>query len=334
MTLDDAQISIQVDNRIRLISYILALTDWPAKEQARYPHGVHQHIRSVHAHLAEATENDAVKTMQELMDSGHSLDMIFSYVACLNYPGLRAKGSLVPDWAPKEWSAQIRNFMHAFKVRNLWELDSAAWDSAIEEAERALAVGDPVGFLTRFFGPLDVRLVFQPNLSYPTIDPVGFRWGKKLFCVCPPTIAWGNNPPWPYDNDPAITYRQAILTYSRVLLQEYLTAHPKEAEMAQRTPLPLPSEFRDRYPDWFEQFAVVVTAGLTAIFLEETFGRAEFDAYVMMTQKAHGFSVLPTVVDVLYHYLEEYEQGNYTEFADYMPSFCKTLRVAERIRRM
>ena len=332
--MSERPITVQIDNRIRLMSSILAMTTWPIEEQAYHPHGIHAHAKATRAYLAQAEDHPAVHTMQELKETGLSLDEIFGYTACLNWPGLRARGATLPKWAPKGWSAQMRDFMHSNRVRDLWEQDEQAWKEAEEQANRALAKGDPHGLLARFFGPLDLELAFQPNLCFPTNETLGFKHGKKLVCICPPRVAWGNNPPWPYDDDPPATYAETISSYAKVLLAEYLKKHPKETEQAKSGDLPVPNAFRARYPEWFDQFAVIFVSGVTAIFLEDTFGKPEADAYIVIAHKAHGFKVLPTVVDVLNRYLEGHSEGKYSAFAEYMPVFSKTLRIAERIKRI
>ncbi|NDJ51641.1 MAG: hypothetical protein GYB68_00990 [Chloroflexi bacterium] len=330
---DKPQIVVKIDNRIRLLSAVLSLTTWPEQEQAYSPHGVHHHAKATRAFLKDAESHPAVEIMQELLESNLSMDDIFSYATCLNYPGLRAKGSALPPWAPKNWSAHLRDFNHSLKLRELWEAEENEWQKAKQEAERALNTGDPKSFLERFFGPMpDLALRFQPNLAYPTADSMGFRWNDKLWAVSPPRIAWGTNPPWPYDDDPAATFAEVIGAYAKVLLRELLDKHPEEAEAAQKGKLPVPNTFVARYPEWFDQFAVLFVTGVTSIFLEETFSAAEAKAYSVMAQKAHGFKQLPSVIDVLNRYLGSHNDGKFETFGEYLPTFSNALRVAAKLK--
>lgn len=331
--MSESPVTVQIDDRIRLLSAVLAMTTWPEQEQDRYPHGVHAHAKATREYLAEDEYHPAVLAMQELMESGLSLDAIFSYAACLNWPGLRARGG-VPEWAPRQWAAQLRDFMHRTRLRDFWEQEASVWEQAAEQARRALTGGDPLGLLSRFFGPLNAGMVFQPNLCYPSSQAIGFRWGKRLVAICPPRVAWGNNPPWPYDDAPAETYQEAFGVYTRVLLHEHLEQHPEETEQARRVKLPVPNTFRALYPEWFDQFAVLFISGVTALFLEQTFGKPEADAYIMMAHKAHRFEVLPSVVEVLRRYLEDQARGKYSVFAEYMPTFCTGLRVTEKLKKL
>jgi len=326
-------ITVEVDNRVRLMSALLALTTWPEQEQAFKPHGVHAHARRTREALAEFEYHPAVISMQEVLETDHPLSEIFSYSSYLSLPGLRLQGH-APQWSPTDWHILIRDFAIRSHVNDVWERDHAAWDSAAEESRRALEPGDPREMLARFFGPLNVDLIFMPNISYPTADSLGFRDKRRLIAVVPPPIAWGTNPPWPYDDNPADTPRDAFSTYARTLLREMLDAHPEEAEAARKVKLPVPNIFMSRHPGWFDQFAVLFVSGLTAIYLREVFGEVESKAYIMMVHKAHGFEALPSVIDVLENYLQLQAEGKYSTFIEYLPIFTKSLRVAENLKKI
>jgi hypothetical protein len=326
-------ISVRVEDRIRMMSTLLALTTWPEQEQAFKPHGVHIHCRNLRSALSAAENHPAVVILQELMESGYSLDQIFSFINAISWPGIRARSDEVPAWAPADWSVQMREFMHSFRVKDIWDKDKQAWAQAQEQAGKALDTGDPGGLLGCIFGPQDVEWHFSPNLSYPTADTIGFRSGKQLMAVCPPPVAWGNNPPWPYDDNPADTYRDAFSTYARILLTEFLEADTDSRELILANRLPVPNTFLARYPNLLDQFSVVFIGGLTSLALEQTHGKAESASYTMMTHKAHGFQILPAVVDVLNHYLAEQADGKYQTIADYLPSFFSSLKVAEKMKK-
>lgn len=329
-----SNITVRVDDRVRTLATLLALTTWPEEEQAYKPHGVHAHAKAIRGALSQLEGHPAVIRMQELIESGRRLDEIFSYTNALSWPGMRARSADLPSWAPEDWSSNLREFVNANRVRDLWERDKSAWTQAEDQARTALATGgDPSLLLGQFFGRESLEFIFQPNLCFPSADTVGFRTGKALTCICPPPVAWGNNPPWPYDDNPAETYREAFITYARLLLREFFVSHPEAAELARQGRLPVPNAFLARYPDWFDQFSVIITTGLTALALRQFYGEQEEAAYVVMSHKAHGFQILPAVVDVLRYYLEGQAAGKYVNFADYLPSFFSSLRVAEKIKK-
>src|SRR5574341_570861 len=251
-------VAVHIDDRVRLLSVLLALTTWPEQEQDQRPHGVHAHARTVRAALQDAENHPAVINMQELLESGRGLPAIFSYAGALT-PDLEATGA--PDWAPPDWARQIRDFKSVYGVAGLWEDDGQAWADAEAAAVRALSKTDPAPLLAEVFGVTESTFIFYPNLCYPSAEAVGFRMGGELACLCPPHVAWGESPPWPYDDDPPATHREAMGAYARVLLRELLDAHPEAAEAARHSKAPLPNTFLARYPDWFDQLAVLLVGG-------------------------------------------------------------------------
>jgi len=327
-------ITVRVDDRLRMMSTLLALTTWPEQEQMFHPHGTHAHAHRLREALAHVEEHAAAITMQEMLESGLPLDTVFSYVNVLSWPGIRARAGELPTWAPENWSTQMRDFMHANHVTDLWGRDKAAWADAEQQAIRALEKGDPLDMLTRVFGPQADSLHFQPNLSYPTEQAIGFRSDKTLIAVVPPPVAWGTNPPWPYDDNPADPYREAFSAYARVLLGEMIEARPEMSDLIHKNRLPVPNTFLARHPDVVDQFSTVLVSGLTAIALEEVHGEVEAKSYVVMTHKAHGFQALPAVIDVLRHYLSEQASGKFASFAEYLPSFFNSLRIADKLKKM
>ena len=68
-----------------------------------------------------------------------------------------------------------------------------------------------------------------------------------------------------------------------------------------------------------------------AIFLEETINPQEAKAYILMENKVHGVTILPSVVSVLKRYLSEHKEGRFEQLSDFLPNFGKHLRVAKRM---
>ncbi len=322
---------VQIDNRIRLLSSLLALTTWPDQEQAYYPHGVHAHARNLRQALAEAENHPAVLIMQEALESALTLGEIFSYARCLSWPGLRLRSHDAPAWAPANWPAHIRDFAHAHRLTEVWDRDKAAWQSAETAARAAMArAGDLAALLARFFGPPGSPILFVPNLGYPSTQTLAFRDGGTVVCVCPPPVAWGTNPPWPYDDNPADPAREMAAACARLLLIELLDAAPEESDALRRAGLPVPNTFRARHPGWQDQLAVLLVGAITTLYLRETFGQAEADAYILMTHRAHGFEVLPGAVEALEKYLAAQAQGQFETVLPYLSTFIRSLRITDK----
>lgn len=312
-------ISVVVDDRIRLMAAILTITDWSEREQAEKPHGTHAHAKATQQALASLSGHPAVITMQDSLNQGYSLNTIFSYVTCLSWPGLAVEGD-IPDWSTASWASQLGDFWAVSPLNDLWERDRRDWDDAAAQATRALLRGDPSAFLARLFGTFHLDLSFQPNLVLPSSRTICFKWDKQLVCICPPRIAWGNNPPWPYDDDPTATYSEALNAYVRILLKFYFTEFADEASIFQSEQLPVSEQFRQKYPGWFDQIATLLGSGATAIFLEEVFGEREAASYIVMQSRAHGLKILPDIVAGLKAYFSGIEAGQYRQLVEYLPA--------------
>jgi hypothetical protein len=329
--MSDQRVIVRVDDRVRLMSALLAMTDWPEREQQLMPHGVHLHAKNTRKHLTQfVSDNAAIQTTRQLLDGGRPLEDLFAFSQVLSWPSLRAKRTDSPDWVPDGWSAEIRNFYIAGKLANFWKEESDVWDAAVSELETIFEQGDVIEFLTPYLGEIDRTPVFLPNFSYPTAEAVAFAKGNEIFCIAPPQLATGTNPPWPYKDDPGWVYRTAFEGFGRVLLMEYLNRHPDATADLQEGKLPLPEAFVQANPGWRDQFAKIFVGAATAIFLEETFGEPESKAYIMMEHKSQGFDILPSAVSVLRRYLNEREEGKFNELADYLPVFRNSLRVAAK----
>ena len=186
-------------------------------------------------------------------------------------------------------------------------------------------------FLQPYLGEIKEQLIFIPNISYPTDQELGLRLGSDLVCIVPPRLAWGDSPPWPYDEDPAHIYRSALAQFGRMLM----------------VALPAPnirSHRRNRADTAARQRPVqgalshlggavrnLFVAGAVAIYLEDHVSMAEANAYVLMERKVHGLEVLPGVISVFRRYMKEVERGRYKTLLDLLPQFARQLRVANRI---
>ena len=119
-----------------------------------------------------------------------------------------------------------------------------------------------------------------------------------------------------------------------MLVLDYLNIHQQAAQSLAEGELPVPDAFKQAHPDWRDQFTRIFVGATTAIFLEETAGKEEADAYIMMEQKSSNFDVLPSAVTVFRRYLAEREEGKYNQLADYLPVFLDSLRITHKLRKM
>jgi hypothetical protein len=322
-------VTVKLFDPIRLMSAVLAATDWPLKSQERQPHGTHAHARATRKYLEAFTQHPAVQGMQSLLDQGAPLEAMYTFVLHLTWPELETEA--LPRWVPPRWNEDLRNFYRAASLPRLWKDEGALWKHSMTESQKMFNGVGFKKFLQPFLGEINEDLIFVPNISYPSDQEIGVRIGNQLLCIAPPRLAWGDSPPWPFDEDPTHIYRAALSQYGRMLLMAYLREHSEKVAEAAETPLPVSDQFRSRYPTWQEQFTSLFVAAAVALYLEDAVSTAEASAYVLMERKAHGMVILPGMVSVLRRYLSELEGGRYTNLLDFLPVFPKQLRVAKKI---
>ena len=289
-------ISIRIDNRARLLSAVLAATDWPEREQARQRHRAHGHARNTNRWVAQHAGHAAVRTLQELIDGDTSLEAIYATALSLSWPDLQPVTS--SRETPPQWPAQLREFLALSDLQTLWGEDDATWQTACEQTEQVLSGVDLAGFFEPFTGPVTRQLVLMPNISYPSDRDIGVQLDGELFCLVPPRIAWGDNEPWPFNEDEAHVLRGAVARYAHLLIAGYLRQNAPSLAPAAATALPVSPAFRQMYPTWGAQIAALFATAAVALFLERAIGASEAHAYTLMESKLNGLDILPDLVDV------------------------------------
>src|SRR5262245_16636281 len=216
-------VTVRLEDRVRLMSAVLAATDWPLRAQERQPHGTHAHSRATRKYLNAFKQHEAVQGMQSLLDQGAPLEAMFTFAMQLSWPGLEI--AELPRWVPPNWNVHLRDFYQKANLAKWWKDEEAAWKNSVTESEKMFKGVIVKPFLRPFLGDIPENLVFVPNISFPTDQEVGVRYGNELLCIAPPRLAWGDSPPWPFDEDPAHVYRAALSQYGRMLMLSYLRSH-------------------------------------------------------------------------------------------------------------
>ena len=327
-------VRVLIDDRIRLMSAALAATDYPQAAQDRKRHHAHAHARQTMKYLADNghKNHEAIVQLQAMLDKGVSLQQLFSAIMTWPFPGLVA--NVLPAWMPPHWNRALWDFYESSALANFWDSPQShkAWDDALNQAKRILVNTHFKALLESFLGTIHQELLFVPNIGYPADSEVGAQTETQLISIVPPPLAWGESPPWPYDEETNIThsYRAALFQYSRLLLTAYLRQHEdRMAEITQRE-LPVTEQMKANYPTWEEQFIVLFNSAAVAIYLEDYVSRAEANAYILMEKRTHGMTLLPGTISVLRRFLQE-RGHKFNGLIDFLPVFPAQLRVAKRI---
>ncbi len=318
---------VRIDNRARLMSAVLTATKHPDKEQERQKHGTHMHARGTRKLVTEYASHPAVSALQALLDRGTPLTALYSYALRLSWPAL--EGEEPPRWVPPRWNEHLKHFYEVTGLAKWWADDDEAWAMPVRHLNDILTKVDYYAFLEPFFGVIPETFVIFPNVSFPTDTTVRLRVGPELCVLLPPRKAWGDSPPWPYDNDPVYMYQDTLKAFEELLLGAYLRQYADKLNVLSEKPLPVDEKFIALHPTWADQVTGLFTAGTIAIFLEEVVDAREAKAFMQMQQKLEGLTILPGVVGIIRRYMDDQKSGKYANFAEYLPNFAKHLRLAK-----
>ncbi|PJF21148.1 MAG: hypothetical protein CUN56_12565 [Phototrophicales bacterium] len=327
-----SDVIVRLDERVRLMSAVLAATDYPERSQKLKPHGTHAHARATRKHLLKYTQHPAVQAIQAYLDQGQPLEALFALVSLMSWPQLDIP--TLPPWVPANFNAQLRDFYEATDLKTLWEKDQPLWDKAHLQLTHAFKNVMLKPFFEPFVGKIEDNLVLMPNISYPTAYDVVFKLRNEIICIVPPPLAWGDSPPWPYDEPTMITqsYRAAITSFGSILIKAYLRSHMDQLQEIMQNDLPVHDQFKAQHPTWEDQFTTLFLSAAVAMYLEDHVDEREYKSYMLMEKKARGMALLPGTVSVLRRYLQEVGNNDkYNNLIEFLPIFPKQLRVAQKI---
>jgi hypothetical protein len=327
--MDKQQVAVRIDDRVRLMSAVLAATNYPDKSQDRKKHGTHSHARATRKLVAEYNHHPAVTAMQVLLDQNIPLASMYSYAMRLTWPGLVADE--MPRWVPPRWHEHLKHFYEVAQLGKFWTDEDTHWQAPLRHLREAFHKVDLYAYLEPFVGQVVETLVFMPNICYPSDQNIGFRVGGELIAIMPPPMAWGDSPPWPYKDDEALAYRTALTEYINILFSSYMQQHSEIMAALAEKPLPVDDKYAAAHPTWHEQFTGLFRAAVIYLFLEDSVSSLEAKSYMQYQQKVENATILPGVASIFRRYLDEYKAGRYKDFAEYLPNFPKHLRVVKTI---
>lgn len=324
-------VSVRIDDRARVMAALIAASNYPAEVQKIRPHGAHPHAKTTRKSLAALEAEPAVKQIQTLLDGHTPLETLFALALHLT-PETYEPARPLPGWAPADFALNVRDFNKKAHLGAWFTKERGVWETANRQLDKVFKTVAFKPLLEKFFNTINEKLVFIPNLLYPSEREIVFAFENELICVAPPPLAWGDNPPWEYD-DPSMVYHSfkcALGGYGRVLLNRLLDSAPDRLAEAAQNELPVNDQFRKAFPSWRDQFTELFTTALVALYLEDYVSEREYRAFVLIEQRMRGMNILPGTVSVMRRFLQE--RGNkFDTLLDFLTVFPKQLRVAKRM---
>ncbi len=279
------RVQVVLDARVRVATAVLAVSAWPAMEQAIEPHAVHMQSKLTRQFLRDKglAEHLAVLRLNGLLEVGVPLGDVFTAVLCASWPDWQQQYAL-PNLFSDIWFEELADFTQQSQIfAELWAEQSEVWAEALDDLEQIYNTAVLSAFMTRLLGrPISRPMIIVPTLVFPMLTGVAVSTAVAHYVILPPPKAWGESPPWPYRDGTDWSLGEAC---------RVLTKHLLAREIADFTP---------------GQCALLQHAAAT-IFLGEALSPAEEMSYLVRAKRQYKLPQLPAVVQKLRPWLDARE---------------------------
>ncbi len=277
-----SELKVKVDDRARLVTAVLAASQWPDEEQAQLTHAVHPHAKQTRQFVSKFSSHPAVVGMNQSWLNGVELDTMFSAAARCQWPSfLTSPRETLPRVLQIEgWTQSLAQFAKDTKIATeFWPQHEAVWDAATAALRTIFPNDNLLAFIARITGnPIKQTVIIMPNLVYPALSPILATSNQQYYLLVPPPKAVGESPPWPYSEDPG----WVVALASRQLLQNAFGEDLSQLE---------------------DEQAKIVIHAATTLCLEELLDEFEGQAYLLRRQKEEDLPTLPDAVEKMRDYL-------------------------------
>jgi hypothetical protein len=130
-------VQIRVDDRVRLMSAVLAATKWPEREQQVQRHRPHSHARNTTKRVERQKHHPAIEAAQVLLDKGAPPEALYTYSLKLTWPDM--EDPYAPRWVPPKWNEQLKNYYQVAELEQWWKEEDEQWQKGREEAEKLIS---------------------------------------------------------------------------------------------------------------------------------------------------------------------------------------------------
>jgi len=275
------RVTVTVDDRVRLVMGVMAASGWPDQEQAIQTHAVHQHSKQTRQFVSEFRKHLAVSKINEGLAAGVSPGDFFTAALRCSWPDLKPLEPLPSTFEDGNWIKSLADFYQESAIENFWLDHSPFWEEARDDLDEIFKDSVLIQFLTQLLDqPMNRSVVVMPSIVYPMLTPIMAETMDILFFILPPAKAWGESPPWPFDEDPGWVIAQTCWHLTAYFMAGTLSKVEKKSG------------------------ATLRHAAVT-LCLEQEFDEAEAMAYLVRCKKEHGLPRLPLVVEELREYLAD-----------------------------
>ncbi|RMG90600.1 MAG: hypothetical protein D6706_19185 [Chloroflexi bacterium] len=276
-----SDVKVLVDERVRLVTAVLAGSRWPEEEQATLAHAVHPHAKQLRQWVLAMKDHPAVVQLNEWLAAGIDVSVVVTAVLHCRGAALEPVGEL-PVPVTAEWLQAVADFARQARLAEFWAdpVQQAHWQTAMKDLEAIFRDSYLPELLTRLIRKPVPDVVVMPNLAYPALIPVLARGETAIYLLLPPPKAVGESPPWPYAEDP-----NWVLVNCMRELVNYLLA---------RQLVHLSGEQRES-----------LIHAAAALLLEMDMDELEAQSYLVRIRREHRLPDLPEVVERLRAFVTE-----------------------------
>lgn len=183
--MSDTRVEVVIDDRLRLVTAVLAAASWPEIEQDQLTHAVHPHAKQMRQFVAPYKAHPAVIWVNQVIERGEPLDEVFTAVS------------------QNVQQEAFDDFQTDTHLVNFWQEHKADWEEALHDLTAIFPDSYLAAFLNQISDdPLTQTIRIMPNLVYPSLTAVLVSGFDTLTLMQPPPKAVGESAPWPYGEDP------------------------------------------------------------------------------------------------------------------------------------
>ncbi|MDH5795307.1 MAG: DUF4932 domain-containing protein [Candidatus Bathyarchaeota archaeon] len=359
-------ITVCVDDRVRLISSILALTVGNAEiEGWAHPHplrlAIQKFLKPFRSHPCVLMFDQICQRIPAEIPSG---SLFYPVATLLKKPpritwdtstpysrGIRegledAYGTWIQDEPYRtlirpliqpvldvsdKLPCLLSDFYSATKIAESWEEHRRWWKEAVQQCREILSSRQISQWLGDFYGETGGGFFLIPNLTDPPSDSFGFTRRNRTYAIVgPPSVPKrieACDSDHQYGRRPGYLVNTAFHEFSHGLVKSYLVRsseliHGTES-LSKRNRLR--GWFASTYPIWRIQFEEIFIRASTALFLAQRRGESAAEEFLEGEKKQHGIYAIDEFYERLHEYIEGKRSGRYTDLAEYLKSWSRSI---------
>ena len=275
-----SEVHVTVDDRVRLVTAVLAASHWPEQEQAQTPHAVHSHAKQTRQFVANFQHQKAVAHVNQALEDGLPLTDLFAGAVRCRWPDFAPKEAL-PTSLPPTYPAALATFVAETAIGDFWVNHTAVWFQAQSDLTDIFQNSHLLSFLNKLGKqPFTKEILMMPNIVYPMLRPVLAETETSLYFILPPAKAWGESPPWPFGEDPGWVIAQTCWYLATYVMADVLV-HLRPTAQA------------------------LLKHAIVTLCLEENFDAFEGQGYMVRIKREHTLPQLPAIVKQLRAFLAD-----------------------------